>query len=165
MLNTLSNGIPSQKQDSLSGFEGNSLFIQPENILVDIQGHLRITDFGMSKFGFEEENVADTICGSDQYMAPELLENKNYNFSADFYCIGAILYELLTNLPPYYDNDNPFEKLKQMKAMDLDLSFTDSHHLRSLLTNLLNPIPELRLCNYQEIKNNQWLADIDWKEI
>lgn len=38
--------------------------------MVDIQGHLRITDFGMSKFGFEEENVADTICGSDQYMAP-----------------------------------------------------------------------------------------------
>lgn len=117
----------------------------------------------MSKFGFEEENVADTICGSDQYMAPELIEHKNYNFSADFYCIGALLYELLNNLPPYYDNENPYEKLVQMKAMDLDLSFTSSPHLRSLLTNLLNPDPELRLCNYQEIKNNPWLADIDWK--
>lgn len=46
------------------------ILIKPENILVDIQGHIRITDFGMSKFGFEEDNIADTICGSDQYMAP-----------------------------------------------------------------------------------------------
>lgn len=76
--------------------------IQPENILVDIQGHLRITDFGMSRFGFEEENNAYSFCGSEQYMAPELMEHKNYNFSADFYSIGAILYELLTNYPPYY---------------------------------------------------------------
>jgi serine/threonine protein kinase len=59
---------------------------------VDINGHLRIGDFGMSKCNFEEDDTAQSICGSEEYMAPEVLESKHYNFSADFYSLGAILF-------------------------------------------------------------------------
>ena len=59
---------------------------------MDLSGHLRIGDFGMSKSDFEEDDFAASWCGSEEYMAPEIMEKHNYNFSSDFYSIGAILY-------------------------------------------------------------------------
>lgn len=96
--------------------------LKPENIFVDIAGHLRIGDFGMSKCDFEEEDFTTSVCGSPEYMAPEIIDNQNYNFSADFYSLGAILYELLTGVPPYYNEsrDNDEIRLQLIKSMAID---------------------------------------------
>lgn len=75
---------------------------QPENILVDIDGHLRVADFGLSKMGFKEDEMADSYCGSPEYMAPEMLLQSGYNYSLDLYTLGVILYEFTTGLPPFY---------------------------------------------------------------
>ena len=133
---------------------------------MDLKGHLRIGDFGMSKCDFEEDDFAASVCGSAEYMAPEILENKDYNFSADFYSIGALLYELLTGYPPHYNQEENEQKLQQIKKMDLRLDkVTDDLLLRQLLINLLHPDPEKRISNFQEIKNSAWLGGVDWKVI
>jgi serine/threonine protein kinase len=101
-------------------------------------------------------------------MAPEVLDNQNYNFAADFYSIGAILYELLTGVPPYYSQaeDDDQQRLALMKSMAVDLpKATGDPHLQSLLAHLLHPDPDQRISNFQEIKNSPWLAGVDWKAV
>jgi serum/glucocorticoid-regulated kinase 2 len=79
--------------------------IKPENILIDFEGHVRIADFGLSKPHMEPEDVAYSFCGSPEYMAPEMLLKSGHNFQLDLYCLGALLFELITGLPPYYSRD------------------------------------------------------------
>lgn len=85
-------------------------------------------------------------------MAPEIIENKEYNFCSDFYSIGAILHEFVTGLPPYYDNgeDEVEEKLYKIKKMSLRLEeHTRDPHLKALIKGLLHPNPDLRISNFK----------------
>jgi serum/glucocorticoid-regulated kinase 2 len=72
---------------------------------MDIEGHVRIADFGLSKPSITRDEKAYSFCGSPEYMAPEMLLKSGHNQTVDFYCLGALLYELLTGLPPYYSVD------------------------------------------------------------
>jgi serum/glucocorticoid-regulated kinase 2 len=79
--------------------------LKPENIVVDFRGHLVVADFGLSKCGFQEQQEANSYCGSPEYMAPEMITRHPYNYSVDFYTLGAILYEFVTGLPPFYSSN------------------------------------------------------------
>jgi serum/glucocorticoid-regulated kinase 2 len=79
--------------------------IKPENILLDDQGHIKLADFGLARPDMEEDTLAFSFCGSPEYMAPEMLKKEGHNAQLDHYCLGALLYELLTGLPPYYSRD------------------------------------------------------------
>jgi len=79
--------------------------LKPENILIDEEGNLRLTDFGLSKMNFEEDDLSYSFCGSPEYMSPEMLGSCGHNRMIDFYCLGALLYEMLTGLPPHYNED------------------------------------------------------------
>jgi serum/glucocorticoid-regulated kinase 2 len=70
-----------------------------------MDGHVILTDFGLSKIGMEIEELTDSFCGSPEYMAPEVLSREGYNYSVDFYTLGAFLFELVTGLPPFYANN------------------------------------------------------------
>jgi serum/glucocorticoid-regulated kinase 2 len=78
--------------------------IKPENILLDREGHVCIADFGMVKFGMAE-GKAFSFCGSPEYMPPEIIAKRGHTLTADFYSLGALLYELVTGLPPFYSRD------------------------------------------------------------
>ena len=80
--------------------------IKPENILVDMDGHIRIADFGLSKIIPENEH-SYSFCGSPEYLCPEMLQSgEGHDRRVDIYCLGVLLYEMVTGLPPYYDEDN-----------------------------------------------------------
>lgn len=79
--------------------------IKPENILLDLQGHLLLSDFGLSKPGMAPDDFAYSFCGSPEYMAPEMLMKSGHNYLVDCYCLGALLYELVTGLPPFYSHN------------------------------------------------------------
>ena len=76
--------------------------MKPENILLDSKGHVKLTDFGLSKILENEEDKAFTICGTPQYSAPEILIKKGYDKSIDWWSLGCFIYEMLTGFLPFY---------------------------------------------------------------
>ena len=79
--------------------------MKPENILLDIDGHIWITDFGLSKKNYGPKDWSTSFCGSPEYMSPEMLLEQGYTRMIDFYSLGALLFEMLTGLPPLFDED------------------------------------------------------------
>ena len=89
--------------------------LKPENVLLDIDGHVRITDFGLSKEGIDKNGRSYSFCGSPEYMSPEMLKALGHGREVDFYSIGALLFEMLTGLPPFYDSNRSKMYLKILR--------------------------------------------------
>jgi RAC serine/threonine-protein kinase len=66
-----------------------------ENILLDSDGHIKITDFGLVKEGIGTDETTSTFCGTPEYLAPEVLEEEYYGRSVDWWALGVVMYELL----------------------------------------------------------------------
>lgn len=76
--------------------------LKPDNIVLDSQGHCRLTDFGLSKEGIYN-NTTESFCGSVAYLAPEILSKQGHSRTVDWYLLGVLLYELIVGQPPYYN--------------------------------------------------------------
>lgn len=80
--------------------------LKPDNVLMDDQGHVMLTDFGLSRENVKRgDNGARSFCGSYAYLAPEMVKKKGHGKTVDWYLLGVIFYEMLTGLPPYYADD------------------------------------------------------------
>ena len=79
--------------------------LKPENVLIDAEGHARLADFGLAKENVGRHNRAYSFCGSPAYLAPEMLKENGVTFESDVYQLGAVLYELLVGVPPFFTND------------------------------------------------------------
>jgi serine/threonine protein kinase len=79
--------------------------LKPENVLIDREGHIKLTDFGLSKEITDEFQRTNSFVGSHAYMTPEMLEKKPHGKSIDWYGVGAILYEFLVSIPPYFNQN------------------------------------------------------------
>ena len=83
--------------------------------MLDEKGHIKLTDFGLSKANFQRVDRAYSFCGSPEYMAPEMLATEKHrmfgnapmyhNKAIDFYHLGALLFEILCGLPPFYSEN------------------------------------------------------------
>ena len=121
--------------------------LKPENILLDYQGHIALCDFGLCKLNMKDQDKTDTFCGTPEYLAPELLLNQGYSKVVDWWTLGILLYEMLTGLPPYYDEDVP--KMYR-KILQDPLRFPEGfdRDAKDLLIGLLSRDPDRRLgCN------------------
>ncbi|KAI1243424.1 Serine/threonine-protein kinase Sgk3, partial [Lamprotornis superbus] len=79
--------------------------LKPENILLDSLGHVVLTDFGLCKEGIATSDTTATFCGTPEYLAPEVIKKQPYDNTVDWWCLGAVLYEMLYGLPPFYCRD------------------------------------------------------------
>ena len=75
-----------------------------ENLMLDSNGYLKIIDFGLSKT-MASDQVAMTQCGTAKYISPELIKNKGYNLSADWWSVGIITYELVFGHSPFFSKN------------------------------------------------------------
>ncbi|GMM46374.1 putative protein kinase [Pichia kluyveri] len=137
--------------------------LKPENILLDYQGHIALCDFGLCKINMKLNEKTNTFCGTPEYLAPELLLNKGYTRVVDFWTLGILLYEMLTSLPPFYDED---VSIMYKKILNDELLFPNDidNITKDLIKNLLNRDPNKRLGinGVEEIKNHEFFKDIDW---
>ena len=75
--------------------------LKPENVLLDSQGHIKITDFGLSKLKPEQNNQTNTFCGTPEYLAPEIIIGKGHSFGVDWWSLGMLLYEMISGINPF----------------------------------------------------------------
>ncbi|KAF9970385.1 AGC protein kinase Gad8 [Actinomortierella ambigua] len=132
--------------ECLHGFNVVYRDLKPENILLDYTGHIALCDFGLCKLGMTETETTNTFCGTPEYLAPELLLGQGYTKTVDWWTLGVLLYEMLTGLPPFYD-ENIHEMYR--KILQDELRFPDdvAPDARSLLSALLTRDPNQRLGN------------------
>ena len=83
-------------------------------MIIDDEGHARLTDFGLSKMGISYNTETKTFCGSIAYLAPEVLNKAGHGKSVDWYLVGVLMYEMLQGTPPYYDHNRQrmFDNIK-----------------------------------------------------
>ncbi|KAJ5556138.1 Serine/threonine-protein kinase gad8 [Penicillium pulvis] len=154
--------------ECLHGFKVIYRDLKPENILLDYTGHIALCDFGLCKLDMKDEDRTNTFCGTPEYLAPELLLGNGYTKTVDWWTLGVLLYEMLTGLPPFYD-ENTNEMYR--KILQEPLTFPSSDIVppaaRDLLTRLLDRDPQRRLgaSGAAEIKSHHFFANIDWRKL
>ena len=141
--------------------------LKPENVLIDTNGHIKLTDFGLSKIIQKPKEKAYTICGTPQYLAPEVLSDKGYDCTVDWWSLGCVLYELLIGRSPFRIllGDSLNEDFYKKKILIPDYV---SDEAQDLITKLLiiNPLKRL---GYGEdgaykIKQHPYFKGINWDD-
>ena len=154
--------------ECLHGFKVIYRDLKPENILLDYSGHIALCDFGLCKLDMKDEDRTNTFCGTPEYLAPELLLGHGYTKTVDWWTLGVLLYEMLTGLPPFYD-ENTNEMYR--KILQEPLHFPGPEIVpaaaKDLLQKLLDRNPERRLgaAGASEIKAHHFFANIDWRKL
>jgi len=147
--------------------------LKPENILLDDDGHVKVTDFGLSKVKESEDDRANTFCGTPEYLAPEMVLHRRdggtgagYDFMVDWWSLGIVAYECLSGWPPFYDK--VFAKLTE-KILTKPLRFPPKYRVstaaQQALSGLLDRNPRTRLGSERgvdDIKSTEFFSHIDF---
>lgn len=138
--------------------------LKPENIILDKVGHIKLIDFGLAKGNINQKNLTGTVCGTNEYIPPEVICGKKYGFNFDWWCFGNILYEMLFGYPAFNDQSkaNLFKKIVSgeptYKGANLSPEALD------LLKGLLKKDPKERI-KPEDIPNHPWFKDVNFDDI
>eukprot|EP00343_Euplotes_focardii_P001750 CAMPEP_0205802118 /NCGR_PEP_ID=MMETSP0205-20121125/4336_1 /ASSEMBLY_ACC=CAM_ASM_000278 /TAXON_ID=36767 /ORGANISM="Euplotes focardii, Strain TN1" /LENGTH=208 /DNA_ID=CAMNT_0053068005 /DNA_START=419 /DNA_END=1045 /DNA_ORIENTATION=+ len=141
--------------------------LKPQNILIDTDGHLKLTDFGLSKANFEEDQT-HTICGTIKYIAPETISGQNYNQAVDWWSLGIILYRMLTGKLPYPTNKNSEVRVFIVhNRIEVSKKKVSDEVTRDFILGLLQKDPSQRLGSngVEEIMEHAYFKSIDWESL
>jgi len=143
--------------------------LKPENCLLDSEGHLLLTDFGLSKVAVDGDDHCNSVLGTIEYMAPEVILGNHYGNAVDWWSLGALGYDLLTGSPPFQANNHAKIQEKIIKQK-LVLPYFLGPDAKDLLTRLLRKEPNRRLggCmpkDMQTVKKHRFFRKIDWKAL
>ncbi|KAK6942282.1 Protein kinase domain [Dillenia turbinata] len=131
--------------------------LKPENLLLDDEGNLKVTDFGLSAFGehLKQDGLLHTTCGTPAYVAPEVIGQKGYDGAkADLWSCGVILYVLLAGFLPFQD-DNLVSMYRKIYRGDFKCPPWFSSEARRLITRLLDPNPSTRI-SISKVMESSW---------
>ncbi|CAG9832932.1 unnamed protein product [Diabrotica balteata] len=141
--------------------------LKPENVLLDSDGHIALTDFGLSKLPLGE-GKAYSFCGTVEYMAPEVVNRQGHTFAADWWSFGVLMYEMLTGVLPF-QGANRRETMNQILKAKLGMPANLSPEAQSLLRVLFKRNPANRLCSgpggIEDLKKHEFFATIDFESL
>ena len=139
--------------------------LKPENILLDELGHIKLTDFGLSKIMNNiEKDRTYTVCGTPIYVAPEVLTGQGYNKLVDWWSVGVLLYEFLAGYSPYREARTKIDIKIYKKKLEQDPLISDTAF--DLIKKLCTFDVSKRIGkNFEDIKNHEFFKDIDWVKL
>ena len=141
--------------------------IKPENILLDAEGHIKLTDFGLSRLCSENNEKAFTICGTIYYIAPEILERKGYDKTVDLWSLGCLMYEMLNGKPLFNFQTGKVDINEYKKKIVLPNNF--SEEAKDLITKLLDLDPKKRIGagnkGFENLKKHKYFEGINWNDL
>ena len=140
--------------------------LKPENVLINNDGYIKLTDFGLAKENVVSDKDAASFCGTPEYLAPEILERTGHGKPVDWWSLGSIIYEMIVGLPPFYEKDNREKLFKQIKSGEPEYPEDMTPEWQDLLKGLFKKDPADRLGgklgSADEIKNHPWYSQVDW---
>ena len=139
--------------------------LKPENVLIHKSGYLKLTDFGFAKV---VEGRTYTLCGTPEYLAPEIILNKGHGKPVDWWTCGILLYEMIVGIDPFNDDDTMMVYQKILKGKVRFPSGFDSN-AKSLVKHLLEGDLTKRYGNLKggvkDIKGHRFFNDLDWEKL
>ena len=144
--------------------------LKPENIVMATNGYLKLVDLGFAKQ--MDSGQTYTVCGTPDYIAPEIIASKGHNKAVDYWSLGVLIYEQLTGLTPYYDPQGNVFQIYE-KIMKEQLRYPPEAQLsaeaKSLIGALLTVNPARRIGSFKggaiDIKAHPWFQDFDFKQL
>ncbi|KXZ54902.1 hypothetical protein GPECTOR_4g974 [Gonium pectorale] len=144
---------------------GRAVRVVPENLLIGADGYVRLTDLGFAKV---IKGRTYTMCGTPDYLAPEVISGKGHTTAVDWWSLGCVVYEMLHGFPPFYTG-NPQETYRRVLQRDLSFPPHMGPWARDLINKLLQMEPEHRIgCGMegvQAIKDHDWFRNLDWGHV
>ncbi|CAF4231818.1 unnamed protein product [Rotaria socialis] len=140
--------------------------LKPENLLIDRYGYIKMCDFGFAKK--IDRGKAYTLCGTPEFLAPEIILGRGYNMGVDYWALGVLIFEMNAGYSPFWDADQQkiYHKIINAKFRPRS-SFTDQliDVVRGLLQKDLTKRLGMMFNGVNDIKKHPWFRDIDWLQI
>lgn len=140
--------------------------IKSENFLIDSEGYLRLSDFGDSKDNMHSRGRAYTLCGTSQFMAPEVVEQsqEGYDFSCEWWGLGCVLYDMLCGQEPFPEKNQTLLK-QSIQNHEPFLPKWVSNEAQSLIKQMMDKSPKKRMEFVGKIKSHPFLEGVNWDEL
>ena len=139
--------------------------LKPENILINKNGYIKLTDFELAK---KLEDRTYTICGTPGYMAPEIILNKGYGLGVDWWALGVLLYEMICGVDPFAD-DTPMKIYENILEGRIKFTSDFDDTSKSLIKHLLDKDVSRRYGNLKngvdDIKNHPFFQSLNWDKL
>uniref|UniRef100_A0A9J7YN38 protein kinase C n=1 Tax=Cyprinus carpio carpio TaxID=630221 RepID=A0A9J7YN38_CYPCA len=141
-----------------------------DNVLLDQDGHIKITDYGMCKEGIRPGDTTSTFCGTPNYIAPEILRGEDYGFSVDWWALGVLMFEMMAGRSPFdIITDNPDMNTEEYLFQGEEILFPNIFHTFSQISFLNTLHFSSLICwlntGFTDIKSHTFFRSIDWDQL
>lgn len=137
--------------------------LKPENVLIDEKGYIKLADFGLSRIGDIPAGGLKGICGTPEYMAPEIVLKSGHSWAVDWWTLGCTVYEMLVGVIPFYSEEKA-TLVEKIASKPVHIPSQLSAEAKSLIEGLLCKTPEGRLGfpGNMKVRDHPWFRDMNW---